>query len=80
MVYKDDQVFIESLLRETNMKFLRTSHPVQIEEFLTNNCIVVENLIKLSKLEEKNLLKVVLLNLPVLTHSWCEKFPFLLRD
>ena len=62
------------------MKPLGTPHPVQIEYSLTNYCIVVEDLIELSKLEEKDLVKVVTLDFPVLTHGRGEVRPLFFWD
>ena len=48
------------------MELLGTAHPVQVEKLLTDDGIVVEDFIELAELEEQNLVKVVLLDLPEL--------------
>ena len=62
------------------MELLCPAHPIKVQEFLTNYCIVVEDLIKFSEFEEKDLVKVMLLNLPILTHGGCKILPLFVRD
>jgi len=62
------------------VEFFGATHPVEVEEFLTDYCIVVEDFVELSEFEKEDLFKVVLLNLPILVHGWGEIFPKFLRD
>jgi hypothetical protein len=71
MVNKDYQVFVECFFREPNVQLFGTSHPVEVEDLLTDDGIVIENFVKLAEFEEKYLVKVVLLDLPKL-NSWRE--------
>ena len=41
------------------MELFATTHPVQIKESLANDCILVENLVKLAKLEEEYFFVIV---------------------
>lgn len=41
------------------MELFAATHPVQIKESLANDCILVENLVKLAKLEEEYFFVIV---------------------
>ena len=58
------------------MQFAVLAHPSQVEVFVTQDCIAVEYLIKLSQFEEDDLVKVLLFDLPVLHHRTCKIVPF----
>ncbi len=62
------------------MQLLVSSHPVQVQQVLPNDGIIMEHLIKLAQLEEQNLIIIRPLNLPILMHGRRECFPLLLRD
>jgi hypothetical protein len=62
------------------MELFAATHPVQIKESLANDCILVENLVKLAKLEEEYFFVIVNFKLPVLSHARGEFLPCLLRD
>lgn len=80
VVYEDTDVFIEGLLRETHVEFLGAAHPVEVQQFLADDGITVKDFIELAKFEEKDLLVVSLLDVPVLLHARCEGQPLFLRD
>ena len=80
VVYKDYQVFVECFFREPNVQLFGTSHPVEVEDLLTDDCIVIENFVKLAEFEEKYLVKVVLLDLPKLNFGGSKGGPFLFWD
>jgi len=62
------------------MELFGATHPVKIEEFLAYDGVIVEDLVEFTQLEEEDLFKVVLLDLPVLTHGRGEGLPLLVRD
>lgn len=74
------QVFVKHFLRETDVQLLGSTHPVEVEQFLTDDCVTEENLVELAQLEEKNLLKVVHFELPELRHCRRKVFPVGLGD
>jgi hypothetical protein len=80
MVDKDYQVFVESFFRETYVQLFGTSHPVEIEDLLTDDGIVKENFVEFAEFEEKYLVKVVLLDLPKLYLGGGKGSPFLFWD
>lgn len=62
------------------MKFLGSTHPVQVQNFLAQDGILGKKLIELAELKEENLLVVVLLECPELLHAGSETFPVVLLD
>ena len=62
------------------MQLFGTSHPVEVEDLLTDDGIVIENFVKLAEFEEKYLVKVVLLDLPKLYLGGSKGGPFLFWD
>ena len=57
------------------MKLGSSTHPRQIKYPITNYCICVKDLVEFAEFEEDYLLKVILLNLPILLHAGCKLFP-----
>lgn len=74
------QVLVEYFLGEANVQLFGSTHPVEVEQLLADDCVTEENLVKLSQLEEENLLKIVHLKAPVLRHRRGEVFPAGLWD
>ena len=74
------KVFIEHLLREPNVQLLRAAHPVEVEQLLADDRVIVEDFVKFTEFEKEDFLEVFLLQLPILAHAGCEVFPELLRD
>ena len=62
------------------MQLFSSAHPVQIQQLLADDCVVVKNFVKFSEFEENDLLKVVLFDLPKLVHARCKRSPRLFRD
>jgi hypothetical protein len=79
-VYHLLEVLIKHFLRKANVKFFGSTHPVQIQQPLTDYCVAVKDLVEFSEFEKENLLKVMLLQLPELIHAWREVFPAILRN
>lgn len=50
------------------MQLLVLTHPSEVQHFIAQNRIVVENLVKLAQLEEDDLVEVFFFDLPVLDH------------
>lgn len=80
IIHKDAEIFVQSLLWETNVKLFSATHPVEVKQFLTDDGIIVENFIKLSKLEQKYLVIVRSFYLPVLRHCRSEVLPVFVGD
>ena len=74
------QILVQSFLWKSNMQLFAVAHPIEVEQFVTQDGIHVEDLVKLAKFEKENLFKVVLLQLPVLGHARCECLPIGRRD
>jgi hypothetical protein len=62
------------------MELLCSSHPVEVEQLLAHDGIHVEDLVKLAELEQENLLKIVLFDLPILDFAPGKFFPVLVRN
>lgn len=62
------------------MELLCSSHPVKVEQFLAHDSIHVENLVKFAELEQENLLKIILFDLPILDFAPGKFFPVLFRN
>ena len=48
MVYKDLQIFVEHFFWEPNMQFFCASHPIEVQQALANDCVLVKDLVKLA--------------------------------
>ena len=62
------------------MEFFGASHPVEVENFLTDNGVVIEDFVELAQFKEENLIKVVLFDVPILVHGGSEATPSIFRD
>lgn len=71
-------VFIHGSLREPAVKLLVREG--QVEDLLTDHCVFVEDLVEFSHLEEEDLIEVLALELPVLTHHLRHASHLALRD
>lgn len=59
------------------MQFLIWAHPVKINLLIDSDRIIIEHLVEFAKLEEYELIKIVLLQPPVLNHATGHLFPCL---
>jgi len=50
------------------MQLFVGAHPVEVKHTVASDGVIIENLVKFAKAEEKNLVIVVLLQSPVLNH------------
>ena len=57
------------------MKLFGTTHPVKVEQPLTDDRVIEKYLVEFSKFKKENFLQVVLLKLPILVHSRSKVFP-----
>ena len=74
------QIFVQSFLWKANVQLLRVAHPIEVQQFVAQNGIVVKDLIELSKLEKEHFFKVVLLKVPILSHARRKVLPFTRRN
>lgn len=80
IVYKNAQILVKCLFGKSDVEFFGTAHPIEVKELLTYNGVVVEDLVEFAEFEQQNLLIISSLDLPVLSHRWCEPLPAVLRD
>lgn len=48
------------------------AHPLEIQMFIADECILIEHFVELAQLEEDEFVEVLALDMPVLPHGFCE--------
>lgn len=66
------RILLQTFLRKTYMH--PTSHPFQVQIFISHQSVLVKHLVELTQLEKDQLIEVFTLYPPVLPH--CLSYPF----
>ena len=66
LLNKKVRILLNTDLHKAHVQILGVAHPLQVKLLVAHDCVSVEQLVELAKLEEEDLRKVALLELPVL--------------